>query len=126
MSNQLSFFPIVNEKEVRKILIKELKHYKALKIKLENQKQNKELGLRNLFPIVRNTDDISEFKVKQMEKALYQSLDIIERKIIEMKYLSSEEINDIEIYLGLGIKKNKFYMKKKTAIYNLATALGII
>ncbi|KLV27243.1 ArpU family transcriptional regulator [Niallia circulans] len=122
---QLSFFEPINDKELRNILIKELKHYKALKVKLENQKENKDGGIVDLFPTLRNTDKISEYKVKQIERALY-SLDALERKIIELKYLTTEEVNDIEIYLTLGIKKGKYYLKKRTALYNLATALGII
>lgn len=122
---QLSFFEPINDKELRNILIKELKHYKALKIKLENQKESQNEGILDLFPAIRNTDKITEYKVKQMERSL-NSLDDIERRIIEYKYLNSQEINDLDIYLDLGIKKGKFYLKKRSAIYNLATALGII
>ncbi|WP_051024256.1 MULTISPECIES: ArpU family phage packaging/lysis transcriptional regulator [Bacillus] len=61
-----------------------------------------------------------------MERALENSLDYIERRIIEMKYLDSNDYTDLTIMMDLCIKKGKYYSKKKTAIYNLATALGRI
>nr|WP_240909212.1 hypothetical protein [Bacillus paralicheniformis] len=36
------------------------------------------------------------------------------------------KIKDIEIYMEMGLKKDKYYQVKLQAIYNLATALGII
>jgi len=35
-------------------------------------------------------------------------------------------MNDLNIYLELGLKKDMYYMKKRSAILNLATALGMI
>jgi ArpU family phage transcriptional regulator len=61
-----------------------------------------------------------------MERALDGSLDFIERKIINQKYLNSKEINDLNIYMDLGIKKGKYYKKKKLSLFRLATALGIV
>ncbi|CAI8860625.1 hypothetical protein EMIT0133MI5_50169 [Bacillus velezensis] len=39
---QLSFIPEVNEKEVRNIVIKELKMYRSLKTQAENRQEQKE------------------------------------------------------------------------------------
>nr|WP_309241333.1 ArpU family phage packaging/lysis transcriptional regulator [Domibacillus sp. PGB-M46] len=54
------------------------------------------------------------------------SLDFIERRIIKMKYFTSEETKDINIYMELGVKKGKYYDKKRSAIYRLAADPGII
>ncbi|MDU0069792.1 MULTISPECIES: ArpU family phage packaging/lysis transcriptional regulator [Bacillus] len=47
-------------------------------------------------------------------------------QIIKAKYLSSKKIKDIEIYMEMGLKKDKYYQIKRQAMYNLAIALGII
>ncbi|WMX57432.1 ArpU family phage packaging/lysis transcriptional regulator [Peribacillus sp. R9-11] len=127
MSNQLSFFPDVDEKQVRSLVAKELKLYKALKIRLQNKKELDENGISShIFPKLLENDAEKEFKVSHMERALKKSLDSIERQIIEMKYLSSERQNDINIYMELGLQKTPYYEKKKVAIFQLASALGII
>lgn len=124
--NQMTLFPPLNEKEVQATVIDELKEYRALKVKIQNQKERQEAGIVGLFPILRTSDIENELKVKQIDRALAGSLDYIERRIIELKYLSTKEENDLNIYLELGIKKDKYYRKKRSAIKNLATALGII
>ncbi|MEK5502047.1 ArpU family phage packaging/lysis transcriptional regulator [Bacillus sp. FSL M8-0168] len=120
---QLVFLPSIDEKEIRNTIIRELKKYKALKVQLENRKEREATGMNNLFPQLR---DQHSLKVCQMDRALKQSLDDDELKIIEAKYLSPEKIKDIEIYMEMGLKKDKYYQIKRQAIYNLATALGII
>ncbi|WP_309304450.1 hypothetical protein [Brevibacillus laterosporus] len=50
----------------------------------------------------------------------------MERKIIEEKYLSPIRVNDINVYLDLGLTKDQYYIKKGEAISQIATALGII
>lgn len=127
MSTQLSFFPDVDEKEVRSLVVKELKKYKALKIQLENKKEQEDNGIEgDLFPKLLNNDLQNKLKVIQIERVLNNSLDSIERKIIEMKYLSNERQNDLNIYLELGLQKKPYYEKKKTAIFMIASSLGII
>lgn len=127
MSNQLSFFPDVDEKQVRSVVVKELKKYKALKVRQQNRKELIEKGIASdIFPKMRNNDLENELKVIQMERALKSSLDHMERKIIEMKYLGPESQNDINIYMELGLQKTPYYEKKKTAILMIATSLGII
>ncbi|TCJ01592.1 ArpU family transcriptional regulator [Cytobacillus praedii] len=118
----------VSEKEIQEAVIKDLKDYRALKVKLENIKERNEVGAINLFPNLNKVEPFDELKAKQIERALTQSLDPIERKIIEIKYLytNEKETTDLEIYLSLGLKKGKFYTKKREAISQLAKALGII
>ncbi|WP_339235401.1 ArpU family phage packaging/lysis transcriptional regulator [Bacillus sp. FSL K6-1012] len=123
---QLSILADVNEKEVRNIVIKELKTYRSLKIQAENRKERKEKGVIGLFPQLRKSTEYNELKVKQMDRALKHCLDQDEYSIIEKKYLSPEKIKDLEIMIELGIKRDKFYQVKRQAIYNIATALGII
>ncbi|MFA4135192.1 MULTISPECIES: ArpU family phage packaging/lysis transcriptional regulator [unclassified Brevibacillus] len=60
-----------------------------------------------------------------MERALEYSLDEVERQIIEEKYLSTSRVKDINVYLDLGLTKDQYYTKKKEAIMQIATALGI-
>lgn len=127
MSNQLSLFPDVNESEVRSLVVKELKKYKALKVRMENKKEQSENGITgDLFPKLVDSDLENKLKVIQIERALENSLDQIERQIIEMKYLSKERKNDLNIYLELGLQKKPYYEKKKTAIFMIASSLGII
>ncbi|KIL72530.1 ArpU family phage packaging/lysis transcriptional regulator [Bacillus badius] len=125
-AKQLKFFRDIDEKEVQNLIIGELRDYRALKVQIENKKEQEAAGVINLFPSVREQDRLNELKVKQIERALENSLDFIERKIIEMKYFTSHETKDINIYLELGLKKGKYYEKKRAAIYRLATALGVI
>lgn len=116
----------VIEKEIQETLIKELKDYKALKVKQENFKECQEAGVIVPFPSLLNNNTIDELKVRQIERSLRESLDSIERGIIELKYLNHREINDLEIFMTLGIKKGKYYTKKNEAIRRLSKALGII
>lgn len=127
MGTQLSFFPDIDEKKVRSLVAKELKLYKALKIRQQNKKELDENGItEHIFPKLLENDAENEFKVIHMERALNNSLDQIERQIIEMKYLSRERQNDINIYLELGLQKTPYYEKKKQAIFMIASTLGII
>nr|WP_280149578.1 ArpU family phage packaging/lysis transcriptional regulator [Bacillus safensis]MDH3096429.1 ArpU family phage packaging/lysis transcriptional regulator [Bacillus safensis] len=68
----------------------------------------------------------SELKVKQIERAIENSLDDEERMIIQKKYLTASHTKDINIYIELGMKKDTYYQLKKRAINRIATALGII
>ncbi|TYS67039.1 ArpU family transcriptional regulator [Sutcliffiella horikoshii] len=125
LAEQLSFLSNVNEREVRKLVIRELKDYRALKVQIENKNERVSAGV-NLFPSLRNSHVINELKVKQIERALNDSLDEEELLIIKKKYLTSIKTKDIEIYLELGFKKDTYYEVKNRAINRIATALGII
>ncbi|MED4455922.1 ArpU family phage packaging/lysis transcriptional regulator [Metabacillus fastidiosus] len=126
VAEQLSLLEEVDEKAVRKIIVKELKNYRALKVQMENKKDCEDAGLISLFPSLRKTHQINELKVKHIERALNNGLDTIQREIIQRKYLEPQEINDLTIYIELGLKKDVYYEKKRTAILMIATSLGII
>jgi hypothetical protein len=49
VAEQLSFLPAVNEKEVRKVVAKELKKYKALRVAVQNRKEQEEQGVADCF-----------------------------------------------------------------------------
>ncbi|MFS0562745.1 ArpU family phage packaging/lysis transcriptional regulator [Terribacillus sp. 179-K 1B1 HS] len=97
-----------------------------MKVQIENRKEQEKEGVVGLFPTLRHADRLNEIKVRQMDRALDGSLDFIERQTIGMKYLNSTEINDLNIFMELGITKAKYYQKKKQALFRLATALGMI
>ncbi|MED1201967.1 ArpU family phage packaging/lysis transcriptional regulator [Heyndrickxia acidicola] len=123
---QLSFFSEVNEKEVRRIVGRELKQYKALKVSLENKLERQEAGIAFLYPSLHSEESKKELKVKQMERALQNALDDIEREIIKQKYLSTTRVKDINLYIEMGLTKDQYYSYKRQAILQIATALGII
>ncbi|MBM7692833.1 ArpU family phage transcriptional regulator [Peribacillus deserti] len=115
-----------NEREIQKLVIAELKVYKVLKIQLANLEERERAGMSDLFPTIRESDGKTNLKVMQIARALEESLDSLEKELIEKKYLSSSDPTDLEVYLDLGIKKAKYYAKKKEALNCIATALGII
>ena len=125
-AEQLSFLDGVDEREVRRIVAKELKQYKALKIAMKNRDEEENEVNGRLFPINMKYEREKELKVKHIDRALNEALDDIERKIIEQKYLSSTRVNDVNIYLELGLTKDQYYSFKKEAIFQIATALRII
>ncbi|BAU28974.1 ArpU family phage transcriptional regulator [Aneurinibacillus soli] len=110
-------------------VIELLNEYRVLKVQQKNKTEREVAGVIDLFPTLSQDEESekrSELKFRQIERALQEGLDTIERKIIEEKYLSSVETNDIDIFIGLGIKRWKYYKKKNAAITNIAKALGII
>ncbi|QDX92049.1 ArpU family transcriptional regulator [Brevibacillus laterosporus] len=126
MHEQLAMFPPIDEKAVRRTVAKELKNFKALRVAVQNKKEQAESGIEQLFPRLHQTETKNTLKAQQIERALKYSLDEIERKIIEEKYLSPTQVNDINVYLDLGLTKDQYYIKKREAISQIATALGII
>ncbi|HDR7870150.1 TPA: hypothetical protein QCY24_003861 [Bacillus wiedmannii] len=42
--NQLSFFEDIDEKEMRRLVVKELKNYKALCVRMKNQEEQEAQG----------------------------------------------------------------------------------
>lgn len=123
---QLSLFGEIDEKEVRRKVAKELKKYKALKVAIINKQELDEEGLDNIFPKLCDSDKEKFIKYKQIHRALTEALDETERIIIERKYLGPTRVKDISIYLDMGLKKEKYYEYKKSAISLIATALRII
>ncbi|QDS32508.1 ArpU family phage packaging/lysis transcriptional regulator [Brevibacillus brevis] len=123
---QLSFLEPVDEKEVRKAVVKALKEYKALRVAVQNKQERQEKGIDQLFPRLQKSESTNELKARQIERALQYSLDEVERQIIEEKYLSTSRVKDINVYLDMGLTKDQYYTKKKDAIMQIATALGMI
>ncbi|WIL49923.1 ArpU family phage packaging/lysis transcriptional regulator [Bacillus bombysepticus] len=123
--DQLSFFKHVEEKEIRPFVIEELRKYRVLRIRLQNQQERTEVGAELLFPELKQVDK-HELKYRQLKRAFEEALDEDEQRILEMKYMSIKELNDDYIYTVLGMKRGKFYRKRKSGIINLATALGMI
>ncbi|WP_409174383.1 ArpU family phage packaging/lysis transcriptional regulator [Brevibacillus fortis] len=126
VQEQLSFLQPVNEREVRKAVVKELKSYKALRVAVQNKKEQVEKGIEQLFPRLQLSETQNELKAKQIERALEYSLDEVERQIIEEKYLSTSRVKDINVYLDMGLDKDRYYESKKEAIAQIAKALGMI
>ncbi|MED2186500.1 ArpU family phage packaging/lysis transcriptional regulator [Bacillus wiedmannii] len=124
--NQLSFFEDIDEKEMRRLVVKELKNYKALCVRMKNQEEQSQAGCVVLFPKMKGDDKNHEIRFKQIERTLKYALDEDERKIIGMKYLGNQKVKDSFVYNELMIKRDPFYQKKKSAIQLIATALGII
>ncbi|UED73241.1 ArpU family phage packaging/lysis transcriptional regulator [Brevibacillus sp. DP1.3A] len=123
---QLSFLEPIDEKEVRKAVVKALKEYKALRVAVQNKQERQEKGIDQLFPRLQKSESTNELKARQIERALQYSLDEVERQIIEEKYLSTSRVKDINVYLDMGLTKDQYYTKKKDAIMQIATALGMI
>jgi ArpU family phage transcriptional regulator len=73
-------------------------------------------------------EKIHEYKILRTQVNNFENclkvLDEVEREIIERKYMAVDPDKDISIYLDLGIQKNKFYEKKRSAISKLARVLG--
>ncbi|MDF9496319.1 ArpU family phage packaging/lysis transcriptional regulator [Bacillus cereus] len=124
--NQLSFFEDIDEKEMRRLVVKELKNYKALCVRMKNQEEQVQSGCVVLFPKMKGDDKNHEIRFKQIERTLKHALDEDERRIIEMKYLGNRKVKDSFVYNELMMKRDPFYQKKKSAIQLIATALGII
>ncbi|MBJ8106028.1 MULTISPECIES: ArpU family transcriptional regulator [Bacillus cereus group] len=115
----------VNEKEIRPFVIEELQEYRVLKVKFKNIEEQAEFGVALLFPELRKcTED--EIRYRQMRRAFEEALDEDEQKILEMKYMSGKELNDDYIYTILGIKRGKFYRKRKAGVIKFAKALSMI
>lgn len=123
---QLSFFADIDEKEIRRMVTRELKQYKALKVALQNKLELNKEGIEPLFPSLNTKDKEKEIKVRQIDRAIENALDEVERQIIQQKYLSSTRIKDINLYLDMGLTKDHYYYHKRQAILLIATALGII
>ncbi|QKE72675.1 ArpU family transcriptional regulator [Arthrobacter citreus] len=123
---QLSFLNDIDEKKVRKAVIKQLKRFKAIRVAVQNKDEQLTEGVIDPFPIIFDNEKEKRLKVKQVERALLFALDDIERTIIERKYLSSNREKDIHIYMDLGINKDQFYEYKKQAIFSIAEALNIV
>ncbi|MCS3600120.1 ArpU family transcriptional regulator [Bacillus toyonensis] len=126
---QLAFFPeITNEeyKQIQKIVAKELFNYKALEVRMKNQEECVNESIQ-LFPELRDTRKLNDYKYKQIKRALKHSLDIEQRDIIERKYLKNTGwVSDKNVKAQMMLQNDWFYFQKKNAIMAIATALRII
>lgn len=126
-AEQLSLFEEFDKdkkKLIRKTVIKELRLYKALKVAVQNKIELQQNGKANLFPVIVESD--KELKVMQIERSLEQSLDYIQKQIIEEKYLNKSTPTDLTLYTDIGLTKDQYYQKRDEAIFTIATALNII
>lgn len=115
-----------DEKEVRKLVVTQLKEYRALKVAIENKNERVIEGVSDLFPVLDDKDKEKELIIRQIDRSLENALDEMEREIIKKKYLGTYREKDINIYLDLGLSKDQYYNHKKDAIELIAKALGII
>ncbi|VXC61994.1 ArpU family phage transcriptional regulator [Bacillus mycoides] len=120
---QLTLLPAIDDKKVQKEVVSILKEYRALKMRFNNEVEQEGISL---FPELRNSKTMSQFKVRQIEKVLDDILDDDERSIISMKFLTNKSVKDSFVQNELMISNSYFYAKKKSAIKLVATALGII
>ncbi|MBJ6721272.1 ArpU family transcriptional regulator [Bacillus sp. PR5] len=124
--NQFSFFEDIDEKGMRKLVVKELENYKALCVWMKNQEEQVQAGCVVFFPKMKDDDKNHEIRFKQIERTLQNVLDKDQRQIIELKYLGNEKVKDSYVYNELMMRHDSFYENKKSAIRWIATALGII
>ncbi len=108
-------------------VVKKLKNYPLLKVKVENVQEQESKGL-NPFASYRDRAKFEEeeLTVTQLERA-FKILNSIQLKVIQQKYIyNPENISDATIYTNLLLKKQVYYSIRKTAINKMAEALGII
>ncbi|PEI42571.1 ArpU family transcriptional regulator [Bacillus pseudomycoides] len=125
---QLSFFPEIDDKEyklIQKAVVKVLRDYKALAVRMENQSECERESIQ-LFPELRDTRKINDYKYLQIKRALEHSLDPEQKEIIERKYLNNGLMSDKAIKAQMMLENNWYYYQKKNAIMAIATALRII
>ncbi len=108
-------------------VVKKLKNYPLLKVKVENVREQESKGL-NPFASYRDKVKFEEeeLTVTQLERA-FEILNSTQLKVIQQKYIyNPENISDATIYTTLLLKKQVYYSIRKTAINKMAEALGII
>ncbi|PGY28472.1 ArpU family transcriptional regulator [Bacillus cereus] len=114
----------VNEKEIRPFVIEVLRDYRVLKVKFQNIQERTEFGAELLFPEFRKSTD-DEIRYRQLKRAFEEALDEDEQQILNMKYMNHKELNDEYIYTMLGMKRGKYYRKRKSGVLRFAKALSM-
>ncbi|MDU1838658.1 ArpU family phage packaging/lysis transcriptional regulator [Niallia circulans] len=122
----MSLFSDVDDKEIRRVVARLLKQYKAYRVAFQNKLEQDAEGIDQLFPMLNDIEKEKFLFVKQIDRALENALNEIEREIIQRKYLDNHRVKDIDVYLDLGLTKDQYYIHKKYAINLIATALRII
>ena len=123
---QMSLFSDVDDKEIRRVVARLLKQYKAYRVAFQNKLEQDAEGIDQLFPMLNDVEKEKFLFVKQIDRAIENALNEIEREIIQRKYLDNHRVKDIDVYLDLGLTKDQYYIHKKYAINLIATALRII
>jgi len=123
---QMSLCSDVDDKEIRRVVARLLKQYKAYRVAFQNKLEQDAEGIDQLFPMLNDIEKEKFLFVKQIDRALENALNEIEREIIQRKYLDNHRVKDIDVYLDLGLTKDQYYIHKKYAINLIATALRII
>ncbi|MBZ9536815.1 ArpU family transcriptional regulator [Cytobacillus oceanisediminis] len=123
---QMSLFSDVDDKEIRRVVARLLKQYKAYRVAFQNKLEQDAEGIDQLFPMLNDIEKEKFLFVKQIDRAIENALNEIEREIIQRKYLDNHRVKDIDVYLDLGLTKDQYYIHKKYAINLIATALRII
>lgn len=113
-------------KVLQRMVKEQLKLYRALKVRLQNKRECEAVGVGQLFPSIRENYIKDDLKVKQIDRAIVDGLDAVEREIIELKYLQPSIPTDVQVYMEMYLKKEIFYQKKKSAIISIAYSLGMI
>ncbi|MRS27108.1 ArpU family phage packaging/lysis transcriptional regulator [Bacillus sp. RIT694] len=114
----------VNEKEIRPFVIEELRDYRVLKVKFKNIQERTEFGAELMFPELRKSTE-DEIRYRQLKRAFEEALDEDEQQILKMKYMNHKELNDEYIYTMLGMKRGKYYRKRKSGVLRFAKALSM-
>ncbi|WP_255292930.1 ArpU family transcriptional regulator [Bacillus toyonensis] len=78
-----------------------------------------------LFPKIKD-DKNHVICFKQIERTLQNAFDKDQQQIIELKYLGNEKIKDSYVYNWLMMRRDNLYENKKSTIWLIVTALGII
>ncbi|MBH0159075.1 ArpU family transcriptional regulator [Fictibacillus sp. 5RED26] len=119
---------VTDQKGVEKEVAKELKRYRALQVSQLNRiEQENEGMIDSLFTSLDGSKvKENDLKAKQIARALENALDETERYIIENKFLKGINIKDITLYTDMGLNKDQYYIIKRSAINQIATALRII
>ncbi|MES5938829.1 MULTISPECIES: ArpU family transcriptional regulator [unclassified Bacillus cereus group] len=94
-------------------MVKELKNYKALCVRMKNQEEQAQAEGIVLFPKMKGDDMNHEIHFKQIERTLQNALDKEQRQIIELKYLRNEKVKDSYVYNELMMRRDNFYENKK-------------
>ncbi|MEB3057511.1 ArpU family phage packaging/lysis transcriptional regulator [Bacillus pseudomycoides] len=63
--------------------------------------------------------------IMELEEAVENSLNTIEKRIIREGYIKSTEHSWVKMSQGLSLSKTPYYNKRNKAFYRLAYALGI-
>ncbi|MGD6879289.1 ArpU family phage packaging/lysis transcriptional regulator [Bacillus infantis] len=115
----------MDNKRLSSVISELLKQYKALKVYLDNKRELEENGLPGLFPAVVDRHELKQLQFTQINRAI-ESLDPMERQIIDQKFLSPIKEKDLSIYSSMGINKDKYYKFKGQALIKIAIALNLI